>query len=311
MVTRGEGLALSQAFRNQLSKHRYAAAIFIVIVFSIAVFVVDMAITFLIEVYFPGLASYTLYIHEISHALVGVFGLYILYRLIASIINLQAARQHEEGEAEAKKLILRVLFFFAAIFIALLSLGISLSGALAGGAIGGVVLGLAAQTVVTGILSGVLVSSSKTLLPGDIVLLKASYWGSVDILIRIVRVNTLYTEAMTQYGNLVRFPNPLVLNYAVITYLKKGDKISFPLQVVINADVSMEQLQKAVERDLNGEFEKRKLQHPEIIFLSRAGATNTFTVSMTLDTFSEINTVMGIVNNAFDRHYWKLKAKNN
>ena len=76
----------------------------------------------------------------------------------------------------------------------------------AGGAIGGVVIGLAAQTIVTSILSGFLLSSSKTILPGYIAILRSSYWGSVDMLVKVIKVNTLYTEARTPNGNKIKVP---------------------------------------------------------------------------------------------------------
>ncbi|MEM3839262.1 MAG: mechanosensitive ion channel family protein [Candidatus Micrarchaeaceae archaeon] len=292
-----------------VSKYRYIAATLIVLAFIAALFIIDAFITFIIEKYFTSLVTYTSYIHSIFHAIIAVFGIYVFYRLLATIVNQHALRRHDEGEAEARKLILRIFFFFVAIFAILLAFGISIADALAGGAIGGVIFGFAAQTIVTGLLAGILVSSSRTLLPGEIVFLKSMYWSNTDILARIVKVNTMYTEGVTQYGNIIRIPNPLLLNYTEIIYLKKKEGIAYPMQVTINADVPADELMSDVKRELNKEFESRKMQQPEILFISKTGGTNVFTVTMHLESFAVANEVISLVNSTFDRHYWQLKAK--
>jgi small-conductance mechanosensitive channel len=73
-----------------------------------------------------------------------------------------------------------VLFYFIVISILLESFGISLSTALAGGAVGGIIIGLAVQTIVTSVLSWFLVSSSRTILPGEVLLIQSSLGATLS-----------------------------------------------------------------------------------------------------------------------------------
>ena len=70
------------------------------------------------------------------------------------------------------------LFLYTLLVIAVLSaLGVNLTGAAIGGAVGGVAIGLAAQTVLSNVLSGLMVTSSRTLRPGDAVILQSWIWS--------------------------------------------------------------------------------------------------------------------------------------
>ena len=275
--------------------------------FAILLFFSDWIISFVIVNYLPGLRGYIEYLWKGTNALIGILGAYIIYRILISVINLQVRRRPSKGAGEIQKLLLRVVFYFIAIFIILTTFGVSTSGALAGGAVGGVVIGLAAQTIVTSILSGLLLSTSKTLFPGDIVLLKSSYWGSTDTLVRIVRVSTLYTEALTQNNNKMRFPNPLLLNYAVLTHLNSDSTFDYPLQVSINADVSASAVKANAEKAISKELAKLQIPRPEIILLSKSSFISTFTVMLKISDFLAVNKATDVVNMAFDDAYWMAK----
>lgn len=288
-------------------RQRYIIAILVVIALAILLFSADAVVSFIIRYYLPSLDQYISYAWQGSNALIGIVGAYVIYRILASIITIQASKIHARGGGEIQKVVLRVIFIFVAIFVALTAFGISPSGALAGGAVGGVVIGLAAQTTLTSILSGFLLSSSKTLFPGDIVLFKSSYWGSVDIPVKVIRVSTLYTEARTPNGNLVRFPNPLLLNYTILAHLDYGGEFVFPMQVAFNSDVNAAKVGDLASVPIKREFAKMHTKNPEILFSSKASMTNTFTVLITASEFSELNKLMEIVNREFERAYWQLK----
>ena len=288
-------------------RQRYLTALAVLLGFAILLFFSDWIISFVIANYLPGLGGYIEYLWKGTNALIGMLGAYIIYRILVSVIDIQVRRRPSKGAGEIQKLLLRVAFYFLAIFIILTAFGVSTSGALAGGAVGGVVIGLAAQTIVTSILSGLLLSTSKTLFPGDIVLLKSSYWGSTDTLVRIVRVNTLYTEAFTQNNNKMRFPNPLLLNYAVLTHLNSDSTFDYPLQVSINADVSASKVRASAERAIAKELARLKIPRPEIILLSKSSSINTFTVVLKISDFLDVNKATDVVNIAFDDAYWEAK----
>ena len=288
-------------------RQRYLTALAVIVGFAILLFFSDWIISFVITNYLPGLRGYIEYLWKGTNAAIGILGAYIIYRILVSVINLQARRRPAKGAGELQKLLLRIIFYFLAIFIILTAFGVSTSGALAGGAVGGVVIGLAAQTIVTSILSGLLLSTSRTLFPGDVVMLKSSYWGSTDMLVRIIRVNTMYTEALTQNNNKIRFPNPLLLNYTILTHLSSDSTFDYPLQVSINADTSASAVEAIAENAIAKEFAKLKIPKPEIILLSKGSFVSTFTVILKISDFLEVNRATDLVNRAFDDAYWKAK----
>lgn len=297
----------SSKVKSMKIQHRYIIAIAVLIVFAFILFSVDAAISFIIRNYFSGLDQYLPYAWDASNALVGILGSYVIYRLFLSIININAAKAHEKGAGEIQKIILRVIFYAVVIFVILTAFGVNPSGALAGGAVGGVIIGLAAQTTLTSILSGFLLSSSKTIIPGDIVILRSSYWGSVDMLVKIIKVNTLYTEALTANGNKMRFPNPLLLNYVVLTHLDNNDQFVYPMQVQLNWDVNASTLVDDAKPRINKAFSKLHVPKPEIIFSSKGNFVTVFTVLIKMTEFSDVNKLMEIVNREFERAYWELK----
>lgn len=290
-------------------RQRYVTALAVLLGFAILLFFSDWIISFVITNYLPGLRGYIEYLWKGMNALIGIFGAYIIYRILVSVIDLQVRKRPSKGAGELQKLLLRIIFYFIAIFVILTAFGISTSGALAGGAIGGVVIGLAAQTIVTSILSGLLISTSRTLFPGDIVLLKSSYWGGTDMLVKVVRVNTMYTEALTQNNNKIRFPNPLLLNYTLLTHLSSDSTFDYPLQVSINADAPASTVKSNAERIITKELARLKIPKPEIVLLSKGSFVSTFTIMLKMSNFFDVNKATDAVNRAFDDAYWKAKSE--
>ena len=280
---------------------RYLAALAVIVLFSAAVLLVDGLVKYAVHTYFPELSPYTIYVSQASRAIMGVVASYIVYRIVASIFYARALRRKDYSSAEISVLVLRVLFYFAAIAIALTSFGVSLSGALAGGAIGGVVLGLAVQTIVTNVLAGMLVSGSRTLIRGDVVMAISSYWGSVPILLRIIRVNTIYTMAETPNGNHMRIPNPLLLSYTELISVGREGSLTYPMQVSMPADVSPARLKENAAQLIGKGFEKYGAPVPRIQLLSKPGfSSNTYNVIITFAHYKDFNDLADIVNTSFD-----------
>lgn len=291
---------------------KYLMALLTLIVFVIALFSVDAIVSYVINHFFPSLAHYIVYAWETSNALIGVLFSYVLYRILLSLVENHSNRR-DVAAVELQKLIVRVIFSFIAVSIILTSFGVSLSGALAGGAIGGVIIGLAVQTITTSILSGFLVSTSRTLLPGDMVLLKSSSWGSIDLLVKITKVSTLYTEAITQNGNTMRFPNPPLLSSTVLTHLNKVDGSHlYPFQVIVNIDVPVAKFESKAKSKIGIEFKKRGFAAPEIVLNSKGTVgvpSNVYSVLVLFNDISEINELANIINHAFDEAYWSAKKQ--
>ena len=139
-------------------------------------------------------------------------------------------------------------------------------------------------------------------------ILRSSYWGSVDMLVKIIKVNTLYTEALTANGNKMRFPNPLLLNYVVLTHLDNNDQFVYPMQVQLNWDVNASTLVDDAKPRINKAFSKlQACKTGNNILGSKGNFVTVFTVLIKMTEFSDVNKLMEIVNREFERAYWELK----
>ncbi len=288
---------------------RYLIAIVVVGIFAVVVFSFDHLLFYEVTTYFAAYDSYLSYITAGSNSIVGIVASYVIYRILASAVGSRAGnRRAEIGAVAIKRIMLAILFSFIALFITLTAFGISLTGVLAGSAIGGVVIGLALQTITTSVLSGLLVSVSKTLLPGDVVLMRLSSWGGMDLVVEILHVQTVFTEVRTQNNHMTRIPNTFLLNSVILTHLEGKDGFYYPLTVSLNSDVNGSRLQDIATSAINREFEGRHIQKPEITFLTKVVNTNTYVVTVHVDKFLNLNYYVNAVNRAFDKAYWQLKA---
>lgn len=152
-------------------------------------------------------------------------------------------------------------------------LGINLTGALIGGTVGGIIVGLASQVILSNFISGILISTSKTIKPGDIVLLLSWKWGAFGpILGEVVKVTTLYTELRTINNTKVRISNSDLLSGTIVNKLEGENPIFYPYQVTISADVSAIKVLEKVKKTLETSCFNRKIIRKclAFIFLVRA-----------------------------------------
>lgn len=288
---------------------RYLTAVLLIILFVFAALAIDRLTGFLILKYLPSYSGYIVYLSEGINALLGIFGAYLIYRLLVSVLNLYERREADIGGSELGKFILRLLFYIAVVSIVLIffgpSLGITLAQSLAGGAVGGIVIGLAVQTILTSILSGFLVSSSRTLTPGEILVLHSTLWG--DMVCKVLKVNVLFTEVMTQTNNRVKLPNTVLFSSTSFTYLKNDGSYLYTIQVSIAPDVNVTEFHEKVNLALQQSFSKANEEAPQIYLLSRAFDRYTFNATIKFNDFSELNELIDLTNKGFDQVYWELK----
>ncbi|AWR98954.1 mechanosensitive ion channel family protein [Metallosphaera hakonensis] len=240
-------------------------------------------------------------------ALVGIGG-YIIIRIIKYALENYLSTRADKVTIRSVSLIVDLALYTLLVLAILSALGVNLTGAAIGGAVGGVAIGLAAQTVVSNILSGIMVTSSRTVRPGDAIILQSWIW-SPPIVGEAERVTLLFTEVRTVTGNLVKVPNSAFLGNTVFTKLREEDKLVYPYQLTVNADVPGNVLMERVRNIIEDEFKGIKAQPPDISFYSKNGSTNVFLVSIKLDEIKNLNHYLSIINQSFEKAYWELKGK--
>ena len=286
-------------------RRRYLLAIVSIALVIFGLLILNFGVYFIITRFFPSLTPYVGYVIEGSRALIGILGAYIVYKILISIVYIHGLRRHDMSSVEVAKILLRILFYAAVISIVLSALGISLTTALAGGAIGGIVIGLAVQTIATSVLSGVIVGSSKTIIPGDIMVLHSTLWG--DMLCKVNKVSIVLTEVTTHDGINVKVPNTALLSSTVFSHLKNEGVFSYPFQVTINSDVPLKSFESKLNKSFVTRLKRKVPKMPKVYLMSKIAAANVFEVILYFDNFDRVNDLIGIVNNCFDDVYWSLK----
>ncbi len=290
------------AYRNQTIKLLLALIILAIVAFSL-----HLLSDFLIREVKP-LAPYVGYFDlGIDAAIVGIGG-YIIIRVLQKLISIYLLSKVETSTAHTLSLFLNIALYSILVLAILAALGVNLTGAAIGGAIGGIAIGLAAQTFLSNILSGLMVTSSKTLKPGDAISLSSWIWGS-PIIGETQKVSILFTEVKTIYGNIVKIPNSAFLGNTVFTKLEGSNSLLYSFQVTVNADVAANQVLTKAENYIKDDFSKLKLTFPEIYFSGKNGGTNSFTVILHFQNLADLNKLLDLINKAFDKGYWDSKKQ--
>ncbi len=270
----------------------------IILVISIAIFVIRPAVDYLVRTYIVRLSPYIDYVNgAIAAVFVGGGGVLILH-IIRRDINRYFSKKVNRS---AQNLIdLLVSFFMYAIILAIIlsSLGINLTSALVGGSVGALIIGIALQGIFSSIFSGFAVTSGGALKPGDVVNMQ-SWLFSAPITGEVMKISYLFSDIRTQNGNIIKIPNSAFFGNTIFENLGKYDGFSYRIQVTLPSDVAVSKIEKNI-----GELPDRTTW----FFSASSGSTNTFTVIVPMNSITVLNEAADRINRAFNEAYWKAKS---
>ena len=273
--------------------------------------ILDYLVTVILKIlahYYPSITEYSQDITTgFSVVIIAIGGFYII-RVLQRLIFNSFLVKLERSTASTIKIILDILFYTILVMVILAALKVNLTGVLVGGAVGGVIIGLAVQTIAQNLLSGLLVTTTKTVKPNDAVSLVSWIWG-FPVVGEITKVSILFTEMKTTNGTIVRIPNSAFLGNTIFQKLESENSLIYPYQLLVNADVSANELLNLAKSYIQDSFSKNKLSNPEIYFTGKNGTTNAFTVILHFEKMEQLNTLLNLVNEAFEKAYWELKKK--
>ncbi|MEM0304491.1 MAG: mechanosensitive ion channel, partial [Saccharolobus sp.] len=242
--------------------------------------ILDYLVTVILKIlahYYPSITEYSQDITTgFSVVIIAIGGFYII-RVLQRLIFNSFLVKLERSTASTIKIILDILFYTILVMIILAALKVNLTGVLVGGAVGGIIIGLAVQTIAQNLLSGLLVTTTKTVKPNDAVSLVSWIWG-FPVVGEITKVSILFTEIKTTNGIIVRIPNSAFLGNTIFQKLESENSLIYPYQLLVNADVSANELLNLAKSYIQDSFSKNKLSNPEIYFTGKNGTTNAFTV---------------------------------
>lgn len=258
--------------------------------------------------FFPQISTYTSdALTAITVIIIAIGGFYII-RILQGLIYNQLLAKLEKSTASSIKVALDIVFYTILVLVILAALKVNLTGVLVGGAVGGIVIGLAVQTIAQNILSGLLVTSSRTIRLNDSVSLISWIWGN-PIIGEVSKISLLFTEIRTINGNVIKIPNSAFLGNTVFQKLESEQSLTYPYQLLVNADVPANDLLNLAKAHIADSFSKMSIRLPEIFFTGKNGGTNAFTVILHFNDINQLNGILSLVNEAFDKAYWELKKK--
>ncbi|WP_297216627.1 mechanosensitive ion channel family protein [Thermoplasma sp.] len=272
--------------------------VFIILVISIALFIIKPSVDFLIKTYISELAPYTEYVNgAIAAIFVGGGGVLILH-IVRKNIDRYFSKKINRSAQNLIELIVSFFMYAVILAIILTSLGINLTGALVGGSVGALIIGIALQGIFSSIFSGFAVTSGGALKPGDVVNMQ-SWLFSGPITGEVMKISYLFSDIRTQNDNIIKIPNSAFFGNTVFENLGKYDRFSYRLQVSLPSDVSISKIEEKL-----GPLQDDTRWY----FTGSNGSTNTFTVVMTMKNITDINEAIDKINRAFNDAYWKAKT---
>ncbi len=251
-----------------------------------------------ITAFLPAYKAYEVYINEGVHAAVILIIGFMVTRSIIRYIEFKLSTTRKE--LYGVSLIIRIVMYILILALVLSVFHVSVTGLLAGSAIGGVVLGLAVQTVASNLLSGIFVTSTKTLKYGDVISINSWVW-SVETTGKIVDIKTLFSKMLTKDNNIISIPNSALLGSGVIVEFKQKDsKYLYPVNITVSADVPVSKII---------EYTKNQNRDIDIYLSSKSGVTNVLLIMVKFDDVLEINKKISKVNELVDRAYWDTRTE--
>jgi small-conductance mechanosensitive channel len=251
------------------------------------------------------ISPYISYIETGINVVVVSLGGYLIIRIINKIISRTLSNT---GDSITLRIVVDIILYTLLSIAILAVLGVNLTGVLVGGAVGGIVIGLAVQTIAQNVLSGIIVTASKTIKPMDKVSLVTNI-SSNPIIGEVRRISSLFTEIRSVNGTLIRIPNSMLFGNTIFHKLEGERGLVFPYTVNVNADVPYDELINKLTPIIQDYFSKINAEVPKIYFTSRVGSYNVFTALINFNSMENLNTLIDFVNRAFDQAYWRAKEK--
>ncbi len=205
----------------------------------------------------------TLVIEIVVVGIVGYFAIGIVTNELRLIFTKTSGLERGATVATA----FRYFGYIALAFVLLAIAGISGTALLAGGTFGGLILGLASQQTLSNIFAGLLILTARPFLVGERITLSTWQWGfaltsyppkffSDDMLIpgytgvvQDIRLN--FTAIRLDEGPLVRVPNSIVIQGAVVTHeiQERVVKIRYDMQKPIDIEGAINVLHDVVAKN--------------------------------------------------------------
>lgn len=274
---------------------------------TIVVFAIAFAFQYIQHLYNISI-PYSEYIWEIAAAISALAIGYAIISIMVALIERYAARRFDKVGVQLLRFVAQVIGYSILVLILFDIFNVNPSTLLVEGAVGGVILGLALQTLTPAIFSGVLISSSRTIATGDVVLLESYYWGvTTPKFCKVKKVGIIFTQFHDSSAHLMTIPNLLLVNSAISTRLEDKGVYKNSIPVSIRNDVSAQIFEKYAVRYMENAFSESDLQLPRILISNTAEKTLVYSVTFYFKDIYEVDETIDKIQKSMDQAYWSAR----
>ncbi len=263
-----------------------------------------------LDLYFPSLTQYDIYIHYSTYAVI-IFGFAVVISHITK--NALDILSEKIGGRNLNGLytILRAIIYGSAITVILLIMGISLTGAILGGTVGGLILSFALQNTISSVLSGLMLSSSGVLKPKEAVYIFS--WMFDNPVLGVVKdIRILTTQIKSIDGLIIDLPSTALLSSSQFTDLTySGDRklLSHHILMGFAVDVPVWEMMEIGTKNLEAAKETVGIVKFQANFQIKGFNTNSIKVVFVFKDMSRYNDCVNLINTIYEKAYWEVKNR--
>ncbi len=251
---------------------------------------------------------YSGYIWEIAAAISALALGYAIISVMVALIDKYTARRFDKVGVHIVRFVAQVVGYSILVLILFDIFNINPSTLLVEGAIGGVIFGLALQTLTPLLFSGVLISSSRTLATGDVVVLESWVWGvSNPKFCKVKKVGIIFTQLHDSLGHLMTIPNTVLLNSTISIRLEDRGIYKNSIPISIRNDVPAQVFEKYAGKYIEGAFSDSDLQLPRMLLSSITEKTLVYSMTFYFKDIYEVDETIDKIQKSMDRAYWSAK----
>lgn len=283
---------------------------------TVLAFLMYLVVQYLQANAFHGLSGYVAYFYDIAIIVTGFSVGFVLIRTITHIVDRFIYKKGMPKPGILKSTF-QILAFLILMAIILSILGVSIQNLLVGGAVGGVVAGLALQTITPIVLSGALITTSRNLKAGDMVVLDSWVWGVANPKFgRVRQVGPVFTQIRVLHGSITKIPNTILLNSTIITKLEPDQEglYNYNMSISIRRDVRSSRFKSMLAKKIGSEYSKAGMQAkeshvPEVKLVQMADSSMTYVLSFYFKDIADAEREADRMLAISDEAYWAAKSE--
>lgn len=223
----------------------------------------------------------------LEHKLHTIFIIFIVTFVIARVLTgLLKTYSHREqsskGSLSLFKSIINIIVYSLGLLVMLQSFGISITPILTALGVGGLAVALALQDTLSNIFSGIQITLTRTIKPGDYIHLNSGEEGTV------IDITWRSTTLLTQSDNMTVIPNSKLATTVITNYSLPKEEFSITVNVGVDYNSDLENVERITLEVAEQVMKEIGIENKPVFRYKEFGNSSiNFNVSMDINEFSQ------------------------